>query len=57
LVTSAFNEIRVDYPFVDLLKPEESAVVPMLLALERTVPTGTSKPQEGTAQAWGSETC
>jgi hypothetical protein len=52
LVTSAFNEIKVDYPFVDLLKPEESAVVPMLLALERTVPTGTSKPQEGTAQAW-----
>jgi UDP-2,3-diacylglucosamine pyrophosphatase LpxH len=34
MVTEVINTIKVDYPFVDLLKPETAAVVPMLLALE-----------------------
>lgn len=34
MVTSVINQIKIQYPFVDLLKPEEAAVVPMLLALE-----------------------
>jgi UDP-2,3-diacylglucosamine pyrophosphatase LpxH len=34
MVTEVINTIKLDYPFVDLLKPETEAVVPMLLALE-----------------------
>jgi UDP-2,3-diacylglucosamine pyrophosphatase LpxH len=34
MVTSVINTIKLQYPFVDLLKPETAAVVPMLLALE-----------------------
>lgn len=34
MVTGVINPIKVDYPFVDLLKPEQEAVVPLLLALE-----------------------
>jgi hypothetical protein len=34
MVASIINPIKRDYSFVDLLKPEEAAVVPMLLALE-----------------------
>ncbi|WP_198032723.1 metallophosphoesterase [Mesorhizobium sp. WSM2561] len=34
LVTSVMNEIKLKYPFIDLLKPEISAAVPILLALE-----------------------
>ncbi|WP_160300648.1 metallophosphoesterase [Bradyrhizobium japonicum] len=34
MVTSVINKIKRDYAFVDLLKPEDSAVVPILLALE-----------------------
>jgi UDP-2,3-diacylglucosamine pyrophosphatase LpxH len=34
MVTEVINTIKLDYPFVDLLKPETAAVVPMLLALE-----------------------
>jgi len=33
LVARIVNPIKRDYPFVDLLKPETSAVVPLLLAL------------------------
>jgi UDP-2,3-diacylglucosamine pyrophosphatase LpxH len=34
MVTSVINPIKLEYPFVDLLKPEEEVVAPMLLALE-----------------------
>ncbi len=34
LVASIMNRIKKFYPFVDLLKPETEAVVPLLLALE-----------------------
>lgn len=34
LVIDAMNDIKRKYPFVDLLKPEVEAVVPVLLALE-----------------------
>lgn len=34
MVTSVINTIKLQYPFIDLLKPETAAVVPMLLALE-----------------------
>jgi UDP-2,3-diacylglucosamine pyrophosphatase LpxH len=34
MVVSVINEIKRDYAFVDLLKPETSAAVPTLLALE-----------------------
>lgn len=34
LVIDVMNNIKKDYPFVDLLKPETTAVVPILLALE-----------------------
>jgi UDP-2,3-diacylglucosamine pyrophosphatase LpxH len=34
MVTSVINTIKLQYPFVDLLKPETAAVIPMLLALE-----------------------
>lgn len=34
LVASVMNPIKREYPFVDLLKPEVEAVVPILLALE-----------------------
>ena len=34
LVQRVMNPIKRDYPFVDLLKPETEAVVPLLLALE-----------------------
>jgi UDP-2,3-diacylglucosamine pyrophosphatase LpxH len=34
MVAGVINAIKLDYPFVDLLKPETAAVVPMLLALE-----------------------
>jgi len=34
LVASIMNQIKEHYPFVDLLKPETEAVVPILLALE-----------------------
>jgi UDP-2,3-diacylglucosamine pyrophosphatase LpxH len=34
LVASVINKIKREYPFIDLLKPETSAVVPLLLALE-----------------------
>jgi UDP-2,3-diacylglucosamine pyrophosphatase LpxH len=34
MVTSIINTIKSEYAFVDLLKPETAAVVPMLLALE-----------------------
>jgi UDP-2,3-diacylglucosamine pyrophosphatase LpxH len=34
MVTSVINSIKLQYPFIDLLKPETAAVVPMLLALE-----------------------
>ena len=34
LVCEGINPIKTDYPFVDLLKPETDAVIPMLLALE-----------------------
>jgi UDP-2,3-diacylglucosamine pyrophosphatase LpxH len=35
MVTEVINTIKLDYPFVDLLKPETAAVVPMLLASSR----------------------
>lgn len=34
MVIDVMNEIKADYPFVDLLKPELDAVVPTLLALD-----------------------
>jgi UDP-2,3-diacylglucosamine pyrophosphatase LpxH len=34
MVSSVINPIKGDYSFVDLLKPEQEAVVPLLLALE-----------------------
>lgn len=34
LVEQVMNPIKVDYGFVDLLKPETGAVIPLLLALE-----------------------
>lgn len=34
LVANVMNPIKRDYPFVDLLKPENEAVLPILLALE-----------------------
>ncbi|MEW6262725.1 MAG: metallophosphoesterase [Thermodesulfobacteriota bacterium] len=34
LVCEVMNPIKKDYPFVDLLKPETEALVPLLLALE-----------------------
>jgi UDP-2,3-diacylglucosamine pyrophosphatase LpxH len=34
LVAEVMNPIKKDYPFVDLLKPEDEAVAPILLALE-----------------------
>ncbi len=34
LVVDVMNNIKRDYPFVDLLKPETKAVVPILLALD-----------------------
>jgi UDP-2,3-diacylglucosamine pyrophosphatase LpxH len=34
MVTSVMNTIKRDYAFIDLLKPETSAAVPILLALE-----------------------
>lgn len=34
LVQQVMNPIKRDYPFVDLLKPETEAVVPLLVALE-----------------------
>ncbi len=34
LVVQVMNPIKKDYPFVDLLKPETEAVLPILLALE-----------------------
>ena len=34
LVEKVMNPIKVDYPFVDLLKPETEAVIPLLIALE-----------------------
>lgn len=34
MVTSVINPIKHAYPFIDLLKPETSAAVPILLALE-----------------------
>ena len=34
MVATVINKIKTDYAFVDLLKPEDSAVVPILLALE-----------------------
>lgn len=34
LVAEVMNPIKLDYPFIDLLKPESTAAVPLLLALE-----------------------
>ncbi|WP_437491586.1 metallophosphoesterase [Sorangium sp. So ce1014] len=34
LVTNIMNEIKGDYPFVDLLKPETEATIPILLAID-----------------------
>jgi len=34
LVINVMNEVKLKYPFVDLLKPEKAAVVPILLTLE-----------------------
>jgi len=34
IVASIMNPIKVDYSFIDLLKPETEAAIPMLLALE-----------------------
>ena len=34
LVAELMNPIKRDYPFIDLLKPESTAAVPLLLALE-----------------------
>lgn len=34
LVVSIMNPIKQRYPFIDLLKPEDEAVIPVLLALE-----------------------
>jgi UDP-2,3-diacylglucosamine pyrophosphatase LpxH len=34
LVAQVMNEIKRDYPFIDLLKPEQEAVLPLLLAFE-----------------------
>mgnify|MGYP000166730233 CR=1 FL=1 len=34
LVAEVMNPIKADYPFIDLLKPESTAAVPLLLALE-----------------------
>ena len=33
MIAVAMNDIKKKYPFVDLLKPEKEAVVPILLAL------------------------
>jgi UDP-2,3-diacylglucosamine pyrophosphatase LpxH len=33
LVVQVMNPMKVDYPFIDLLKPEDQAAVPVLLAL------------------------
>jgi len=37
MVSEVLNDIKSTYPFVDLLKPETSAVVPILLALDPTL--------------------
>jgi UDP-2,3-diacylglucosamine pyrophosphatase LpxH len=37
LVAEVMNPIKRDYPFIDLLKPESTAAVPLLLALEPKV--------------------
>ncbi len=34
LVEQVMNPIKVDYPFIDLLKPEAEAAIPLLLAFE-----------------------
>jgi UDP-2,3-diacylglucosamine pyrophosphatase LpxH len=34
IVAEVMNPIKKDYPFIDLLKPESAAAVPLLLALE-----------------------
>src|SRR5439155_24466617 len=34
LVERIMNPIKTDYPFIDLLKPETEAAIPLLLALE-----------------------
>jgi hypothetical protein len=34
LVAAVMNPIKRNYPFIDLLKPESTAAVPLLLALE-----------------------
>lgn len=34
LVEQVMNPIKRDYPFVDLLKPEQASVIPLLLALD-----------------------
>jgi len=36
-VEKIMNPIKVDYPFIDLLKPETDAAIPLLLALEPSV--------------------
>jgi UDP-2,3-diacylglucosamine pyrophosphatase LpxH len=34
LVEQVMNPIKIDYPFIDLLKPETGAVIPLIIALE-----------------------
>jgi UDP-2,3-diacylglucosamine pyrophosphatase LpxH len=46
MVTSCINPIKVDYKFIDLLKPETESVIPILLTLEpgyRSVLTTAAK--------------
>jgi UDP-2,3-diacylglucosamine pyrophosphatase LpxH len=42
LVERVMNPIKEDYPFIDLLKPETEAAVPLLLALEPSLATLTN---------------
>jgi len=38
LVTTVMNELKLRYPFIDVLKPEREAVLPVLIALARQDP-------------------
>jgi UDP-2,3-diacylglucosamine pyrophosphatase LpxH len=50
-VINVMNEIKRDYPFVDLLKPEEESVAPFM-ALLRPDLTKTIKDAAGVAREW-----
>jgi UDP-2,3-diacylglucosamine pyrophosphatase LpxH len=53
LVASGINPIKEDYPFIDLLKPEGEAVVPVLLALEPAKRKFLLSLAAAASQSWG----